>query len=700
MTSIAGATGAPSFSVIIPTHGGRKSVKSAVGSVLRQGFTEFELIVVSDGEADVTQELLSSVNDPRLRVVEQPKRGVSAARNTGITAATKDWVAFLDDDDLAHPNWLETFLSCITTETVAVTAAVRYLHEDGDSSVRVCSLSIDDVTMGASSLLAGGFAIRRETLEEVGGYDERLRAAENQDLGLRLCDHLRPRTNEDSIASTEEIVVDVCVEHPRTRSSRYGDAQASAATVFLKRYAPRLERDPRHHASLLRIIAREQRRRGLYRESQRTALQSWRLEPTNPANLRSLGIAMLPGLDRASDLLGWFNQRAAAIRSHDPGVARRTLVDRPPDSSRARVLHLLPQDQSRGAQVYAGQLRDALHDDLSQDHTLVTLFEAPDSAARPDVRLQVPSGRLRRVGLDPLAALRLRRLVSVHQPAVVVAHGGEALKYAVAASGRSAVVYYRVGLSASEISRPSRTTLYKRLASRATRVVGVSQAVVDQLHHLLSVPSSRLALIPNGRDPELYHPAAPGERPVDRLPSVLFVGQLERGKRPTLFLDAVAVLRSRGVPFRAAVVGDGALRAEVVHRAAALNVDVLGSRQDVPELLRRADLLVMTSEPESEGMPGIVIEAGLSGLPVVATAAAGVADVVVDGETGCVVEPDTADALADCMTRLLSDPELSRTMGAAARERCAAHFTIEATARQWHALVEDLITSGDRARGE
>jgi len=403
------------------------------------------------------------------------------------------------------------------------------------------------------------------------------------------------------------------------------------------------------------------------------------------------------GAAARSRALAHFDQRAIAQRSLDvyAEVARRKRLDWAPPalSPRALVLHVLPQDLSRGAQAYAGQLRDALAGDPTQEHVVVALFDAPPAALRPDVALGVRSGLLRRAGLDPRAACRLRRLVRRRRPAAVIAHGGEALKYAVAARGRRPVVYYRVGLSAAEIARASRTALYRTLARRATRSVGVSQAVVDQLHTLLGVPTERLALIPNGRDPGVYHPPGPGVRDDAAPPLVLWVGQFERGKRPALFLHVVEAVRARGVELRAAMVGDGPLRASLEARARQLDVELPGRRDDVPSLLRSAAVLVMTSERDSEGMPGALIEAGLTGIPVVATAAAGVADVVADGVTGFVVTSSNPRAIADPLEALLRDPALCADMGAAARERCLTHFTIEATARQWHDLVADLTGS-------
>jgi glycosyltransferase involved in cell wall biosynthesis len=353
------------------------------------------------------------------------------------------------------------------------------------------------------------------------------------------------------------------------------------------------------------------------------------------------------------------------------------------------VLHVLPSDLDRGAQVYAGRLRDALTGDPQQRHLAVSLFKSPDAALRADERLRVPSGLLRRLGFDPRAVCRLRRLARRHRVDLLVAHGGEALKYVVPAAGSTPTVYYKVGLSSRDIARGSRKWLYRTLTARTTQVVGVSQAIVGQASDVLGVPPSKLTLIPNGRDPHTYHPSAMEPDP-QSTPRVLFVGQLEVGKRPDLFLDVVEVLRSRGVAFDAAIVGDGPLRSAVTARAESLAVTLMGIRNDVPELLRGAAVLVMTSESGTEGMPGVLIEAGLSGVPVVSTFAAGVSDVVVDSQTGFVVQTNESADLAFAVERLLADGRLRAEFGVRARLRCEDLFTVEATAQQWHELAASL----------
>ena len=386
-----------------------------------------------------------------------------------------------------------------------------------------------------------------------------------------------------------------------------------------------------------------------------------------------------------------FDQRRIArtsMKTYDALAQRKHLSMTRPEK-RLTVLHVLPHDQDRGAQVYAGQLRDALANDPDQRHLVVTLFESPDAAARADIKLGVSPGLMRRAGLDVLAVARLRRAIRAERAGLVVAHGGEALKYVVPAARRVPTVYYKVGLSSAEIARPWHLRLYRRLSNRVSTVVGVSQAIADQVSALFGVPVEKTTVIPNGRDPQRYRPQATDEQ-TDAAPRVLFVGRLEAGKRPGMFLDIVQDLRGRGLDFRAAIVGNGPLAAEIRERSRQLGVEMLGVRSDVPELLRRSGVLVMTSAPDTEGMPGVLIEAGLSGVPVASTPAAGVLDVVEDQVTGFVVAGDGAKQLADHVAQLLEDPIRRQQMGVAARARCTERFSLTATARRWQSLSDEV----------
>ena len=104
--------------------------------------------------------------------------------------------------------------------------------------------------------------------------------------------------------------------------------------------------------------------------------------------------------------------------------------------------------------------------------------------------------------------------------------------------------------------------------------------------------------------------------------------------------------------------------------------------------------MVFPSRPQGEGMPGVLIEGGLSGLPVVATDVPGVRSVIDDGVTGYVVGVDDLDAMVAHLARLVSDGGLRAAMGAAARARCIDHFSIGAVGALWLRVLTPLLPPG------
>ena len=161
----------------------------------------------------------------------------------------------------------------------------------------------------------------------------------------------------------------------------------------------------------------------------------------------------------------------------------------------------------------------------------------------------------------------------------------------------------------------------------------------------------------------------------------------------------VAAVRDRGSDVRALLVGDGPLREAVADAADRAGVDVLGSRSDVPEGLRRSDVLVFPSLPTGEGMPGVLIEAGLTGLPIVATDVPGVQSVLEPGVTGVVVGVDDLPGMVAAVESLVGDPAGRAAMGRAARERCAARWSLAVVGARWLELLGPFLPAGDRAGG-
>lgn len=354
------------------------------------------------------------------------------------------------------------------------------------------------------------------------------------------------------------------------------------------------------------------------------------------------------------------------------------------------IVHVLPADLPRGAQVYARALRIAL-DTEHERHRTWAIFSAPPAGLRPDRQILASPRPRSGAPINPRAVYRLRRALLKKQPDVVIAHGSEALKYVALACPRPVpFVYYRIGVAQGRPQFPGRRLAHRFLARRADLVAGVSQETLDECRDVLDVEPAKLRLIYNGRDPDVFRPR--NTHAVDGVPRLVFIGHLTDTKRPQLFISVVQRLKAAGVRLEATIVGDGPLSSGLEALAHSAGVVMLGSRHDVPEILAQSDVLLFTSVRAGEGMPGILIEAGLSGLPVVATAVPGVASVVLDEETGFVVAPYDYERMLAATQRLISDRDLRHRMGYRARHHCVTNFSLAGSADRWRQVLSELAT--------
>lgn len=262
-------------------------------------------------------------------------------------------------------------------------------------------------------------------------------------------------------------------------------------------------------------------------------------------------------------------------------------------------------------------------------------------------------------------------------------------------------------------------SLYHRLAGpvigwlwrRSSAVVANSDGLAGLARRF--APDQPIAIIPNGVDAARFSPAdagpadpktvdpktADGGNAGDRL-SLLFVGRVVRQKGLDVLFEALASLpagtRSR---IGLTIVGDGPARPELEAQAARLALSEriafrgwLG-RDELPAAYRAADAFVFPSR--DEGMPNVVLEAMAAGLPVVATRIAGSRDLVVEEETGLMLDADDTPALAAALARLAEDPALRRRLGEGGRRRVVEHFSWRAVA----AAYRDLMLAGRASTG-
>lgn len=355
-----------------------------------------------------------------------------------------------------------------------------------------------------------------------------------------------------------------------------------------------------------------------------------------------------------------------------------------------QVLHILPLDLARGAQIYAREVRDALDSQLVEHRTL-TLFRSESASVDADFGLESRVGFGRRLGFSPPTLWRLWQHLRQTTPDVIVTHGGEGLKYAaVAKPAGTRLVYYKIGASDDLLRYPVRRTIYGWLTRTADLVAGVSVEMVQEAIRLHGIPQSEVIYIPNGRDPLMFLPP-PARRASGRV-RIVSVGHLIPLKRPEWLVRAIALLRERGIDCEGVWVGDGPLLRQLADHTGEW-MRFVGRRSDVGALLSAADIFCMSST--TEGMPGVLIEAGMSGLAAVTTAVAGASTVIKNGVTGYIVGVDDFDEFVGRIGELAVNESLRRVMGEAARKRCVDSFSITTCASLWEHELAKLLEGGE-----
>src|SRR5215217_5202065 len=117
------------FSIITPTYNRRDLLQTTIKSILAQTFTDWELIVIDDGSTDDTEQVMQTyLTDSRIKYVKKENTGQAHSLNVGSTYVTREFMTFLDSDDEAYPNWLETVYNNIKEDTgIACSGAIRRL---------------------------------------------------------------------------------------------------------------------------------------------------------------------------------------------------------------------------------------------------------------------------------------------------------------------------------------------------------------------------------------------------------------------------------------------------------------------------------------------------------------------------------------------------------------------------------------------
>jgi glycosyltransferase involved in cell wall biosynthesis len=637
----------PAVSVVTPFFNTPAALfAETTQSVLRQSLQQWEWVVVNDGsdDAEALRALaaLRASGDPRVRVIDQPNRGLSAARNAGAAAARAPLLFFLDSDDLIAPTTLEKLAWSLVGRPASAFAGA-WANVFGWETWR-WNLGFDTrLRFPTVNTLTANAMARAAAFAALGGFDEGRRSGlEDYELWVRAA-----------------------------AGGLWGH-DVPEYLVWVRRKTPEQYRG----------YGWEFQRRRTYFEQVRAELAA-----RHPQVFRD-GPPALPG--------------PGPLDTH---VVLRTALPWPnrlrPGPGRA-VLLLLPAVRTGGADRFALDLAAGLA--AAGDRVTVVLTRGDLASTWLDELLRItPDVFSLPAFLAPADVPRFLHYLVESRGITAALISNSLLAYRLLPYLRSrcpglAVVDYQHNL------QPQRDGGFPRVGVEHTALVDLHVASSAFLRDWMvaeGVDPARAAVCTTNVDVAYWSPDAPTRARVraelglaDGTPLILFVGRLTAQKRPELLVEILRRLRERGAPFAALLAGggedEGWVRSALRRHGLAGQVRALGDQPQarVRELMRAADLLLLPSA--YEGIALTLFEAMAAGVVPVASDVGGQRELVTPA-CGVLVPlggPDEAAPYVAALAALIADPARRAALAGAGRERVRAAFNAEQLVGRMRSLLD------------
>jgi glycosyltransferase involved in cell wall biosynthesis len=366
------------------------------------------------------------------------------------------------------------------------------------------------------------------------------------------------------------------------------------------------------------------------------------------------------------------------------------------------ILQLVTKRQYRGAEVFAASLSSML---ASNGHKVIFtgLYRAPEHVLTAKGAINIDlNGKKSAFSLSLL--LHLIQLIRKEKPDIIQANGSDTLKYAVLAklSNPDLKIIYR---NISMVSAWSKQASFKQrfnrwLFTRVDAVTSVGQEALDDLIRTYRYPVSKAKLIRRGipevdADRNLFKQKIAVLFRFDAAnPLLMHIGQFSAEKNHSFLIVSMRLLLKKMPQIKLVFIGEGQLfestKSFVKQEGLDGSIFFAGHRENVQEWLSAADLFLMGST--IEGVPGVVLEAGMQSVPCVAVKVGGVGEVVKNNETGILLPTHDPESFSEAIYGLMLDENTRNRYGANAKQFVKSNYSLQQCLKHFESLYQMILT--------
>ena len=671
---------APPISVVICAYTLERLglIAKAIDSLGAQTVAPREIVLVIDHSPELEAECRQRW--PAVRVLpNREQQGLSGARNTGLTESEGEVVAFLDDDAMAAPDWVERLGEAYADpQVLGAGGAVRPLWSGGrpgwfppefDWVVGCTHSGMPAEREAVRNLVGANMSFRREPLVEVGGFRHELGRIGKIPAGCEetdLCIRIGKRYPQGTILYDPAATVEHFVPAERGRFSYFSS---------------RCRGEGRSKAILAGLVGSDS---GL------SAERSYVRRTLPLGFLRGLGDAVrgdFGGLKRAAMLpFGLFETTAGYLgaRRESRRIGRR----RESDSERLRVLMVTPRSplSQGGVERHVMEVSRRLAAGGAQVEVLCTDPGGPGLVEEEREGVKIRTVRAWPAEGDWCFAPRLWREMGRQRWDAIHVQSYHTLVAPLAmlrafTLGIPYVVTFHGGGHSSELrnrSRRAQRFLLRPLLRRAQRLVAVARFEIDRYGKELGLPPEKFALIPNGTDLAFSAASAEAAPAADNgKPTIASIGRLERYKGHHRVIAAFPYVLEREPGASLMIIGSGPYETELRQQVENLGLGEhmqftsvpAGNPEGMATLLRTISLVVLLSDFETH--PLVALEAAAAGRRLLVADNSGLAELAEDGFARAIPPEESPASIGRAVLEELEAPEPTRRPKLTSWDECA-----------------------------